>query len=560
MKRGIVSFLVLVNLILPLKAYSQSELVPIEHPVYEFLKKMQVEQVIPGYSSSNLPISRSRVSGYLKEIGREGKLSNSDKAFLKEYATEFSFDLEKTGSRNVTIFGETKGNIFSERNYRYLYGYSDTNASFWINSILRTEFSANQGDSLLNKSAGISDIGLRVRGDLYHRLGYSLDVMTGKRISGTSGSSEFLMKTNNTLKSDRNFISDGSYYANYRGYVRYQSENEFFSITAGHDKLSKGTGYLSKLFLSESAPAFSFIKLDLNYKKISYSFFYGSIKGDSVNVELQSKNIAGHRLDVRFSDNFRAGFYESVITCNDPFSFSLFNPLSFLTSADLNSGASETTVNNSLMGFDIEIMPVRNLSVQATFLVDDFNLKSLTDTSYLANDNKFGYQLGVTWAKAFGVSSLMMSAEYTRLDPFVYSHRKNKSSYTNWGISLGNQLPPNSDEIAFGLKWNLSPKIFINTNLAFQRSAYGIIFDENGKLLYNFGGDINYGYGDFYIIKNKFLNGNRINKAFFSFRAKTEFFRQIYVNFLYRYSDYNLLYCNKRIHDNTFIISTELGF
>lgn len=560
MIRGIVSFIAAIIVILPLRVRAQTELVPVEHPVYDFLKKMQVEDVIPGYSSSSLPLSRQKIAGYLKSISGNTGISNSDRAFLEEYNTEFFFDEGKGSSRNISIIDGSGKNIFSDKSYRYLYGYSDSNSAFWVNSVIRSEFSANQGDSLLNKTAGTTDAGFRLRGTLFRRVGFSLEVHTGKKIYGNEGSSEYLINTNNELKSDREFISDGTYYTNYRGYVRYQTPGEFLSITAAHDKMTIGTGYMSRLFLSESAPAFSFLRIDLNYKRISYSFFYGSLKGDSVNVELQSKNIAGHRLDVKFTDNFKAGFYESIITSNDPFSFSLFNPLSFLTSADLNSGAKETTGNNSLMGFDIEYQPLRNLSLQGTFLIDDLNLSTLTDTSYLGNENKFGYQLGIMWSKAFNVSSLVLTAEYTRLDPFVYSHRKNKSSYTNWGISLGNQLPPNSDETAFGLKWNLSPKIIINTNLAFQRSAFGIIFDENGKLLYNFGGDINYGYGDYYIIKNKFLNGYRINKTFLTIQAKTQILRQFYMNFLYRYSRYNLLYCDKRIHDNTLIISAELGF
>ncbi|MCE1164425.1 MAG: capsule assembly Wzi family protein [Bacteroidetes bacterium] len=550
----------MILLLLPLKVYAQAELVPVEHPVYTFLKKMQIENVIQDYSSSSLPLSRQKVAQYLETAGKNKTLSATDRDFLEEYTAEFYFDMKKDASKNVTIFGDRKGNILSGRNFRYLYGYSDSSAALWINSVVRTDFYSNNGDSLLNRSAGTADIGFTARGSLLGKVGYSLEMHTGRKISGSESSSDFLKQMSNELKSDREFVSDGTYYANYRGYVRYQAPSGFLGVTAGHDKITIGTGYMSKLFLSESAPAFSFLKLDLNYKAISYSFFYGSLKGDSVNVELKSKNIAGHRLDVRFTDRFRAGFYESIIISNDPFSFSFINPLSFLTSADLNSGAKETTLNNSVMGIDFEFQPVKNVAIQGTLLIDDLNLKTLTDTSYFGNENKFGYQAGIIWSKAFNVSSLVLTAEYTRLDPFVYSHRTNKSSYTNWGISLGSQLPPNSDEIAVGVQWRISPKIQIFSDYRFQRSAYGIIFDENGKLLYNFGGDINYGYGDYYIIGNRFLNGNRVNKSFFSLQAKTELTRQIYVNFLYRYSDYNLLYSNSQIHDNTLVFSAKLVF
>lgn len=542
------------------RAEGQIELVPAEHPVYDYLKKMQVEGVIPEYTSANLPLSRKVIGNYIDKILTSSNLSGIDIKLAKEYYTEFSYDIRKDPSRYTSILGTKRGNLFSDEKFRYLYGFTDTNASLFLNTIVGFEFSGNEGDSLSNNTATLSDIGFRARGTLYDRAGYSIELQTGKRIAGTSESSEFLKMTNTLLRTDREFALHGNYYVNYRGHVRYQTPGGFLSLTAGHEKISIGSGYISKLFYSKDAPPFSFIKLDLSYKKFAYSFFYGSLKGDSIGVELKSKNIAGHRLDINFSDKFRAGFYESIVISNDPFSFSFFNPFSFLTSADLNSGAKETTLNNTLMGVDLEYIPFKNLSVQATFLIDDLNLSTISDTSYVGNENKFGYQIGLLWNKAFTLDNLTFKVEYTRLDPFVYSHRTNKSTYTNWGISLGSQLPPNSDEIALESDLWLSSRININCKYTFQRSGFGIIFDENGKLLYNFGGDINYGFGDYNIIKNRFLNGNRINKSFFTINLNTQLIRQFYLNVMYRYSNYNLLYANGNYRDNTFKFGFKFHF
>ncbi len=552
MNRISIIFILIASVFIINRAEGQIELVPVEHPVYEFLKKMQVEGVIPEYSSANLPLSRKAVGNYIDKILNSRTLSGIESKLAKEFYNEFYYDVRKDPSRYTSIFGTKRGNLFSDEKFRYLYGFTDTNASLFFNTIVEFEISGNEGDSLLNNTATISDLGLIARGTLYDKVGYSINIQAGKKVAGTSESSEFLKMTNTTLKTDREFRLHGNYYTNYRGHARYQTPGGFLSLTAGHEKISIGSGYISKLFYSNDAPPFSFIKLDLSYKKFAYSFFYGSLRGDSIGVELNSKNIAGHRLDVNFSDKFRAGFYESIVISNDPFSFSFFNPFSFLTSADLNSGAKETTLNNTLMGIDLEYVPFKNLSIQATFLIDDLNLSTISDTSYVGNENKFGYQLGILWSRAFTLDNLILKVEYTRLDPFVYSHRSNKSTYTNWGISLGSQLPPNSDEIALETDLWLSSRININCNYTFQRSAFGIIFDENGKLLYNFGGDINYGFGDYNIIKNRFLNGNRINKSFFTLNLNAQLFRQFYLNVMYRYSYFDLLYKNGNNCDNTF--------
>jgi len=560
MNRISIIFILIASVFIIKRGECQMELVPVEHPVYEFLKKMQVEGVIPEYSSANLPLSRKAVGNYIDKILSSRTLSGIESKLAKEYHTEFYFDVRKDPSRYTSILGTKRGNLFSDEKFRYLYGFTDTNASFFLNSIAGFEFSGNEGDSLLNNTAALSELGFRARGTLYDKVGYSIELRAGKKIAGTSESSEFLKMTNTFLRTDREFRLHGNYYTNYRGHVRYQTPGGFLSLTAGHEKISIGSGYISKLFYSNDAPPFSFIKLDLSYKKFAYSFFYGSLKGDSIGVELKSKNIAGHRLDVNFSEKFRAGFYESIVISNDPFSFSFFNPFSFLTSADLNSGAKETTQNNTLMGVDLEYLPIKNISIQATFLIDDLNLSTISDTSYIGNENKFGYQVGILWNKAFTLDNLSLKFEYTRLDPFVYSHRTNKSTYTNWGISLGSQLPPNSDEIAIESDLWLSSRININCNYTFQRSGFGIILDENGKLLYNFGGDINYGFGDYNIIKNRFLNGNRINKSFFTINLSTQLIRQFYLNVMYRYSNYNMLYANGTYIDNTFKFGFKFQF
>lgn len=552
MNRISIIFILIVSVFIIKRGECQMELVPVEHPVYEFLKKMQVEGIIPEYSSANLPLSRKAVGNYIDKILSSRTLSGIESKLAKEYHTEFYYDVIKDPSRYTSILGTKRGNFFSDEKFRYLYGFTDTNASFFLNSISGFEFYGNEGDSLLNNTAALSELGFRARGTLYDKVGYSIELRAGKKIAGTSESSEFLKMTNTFLRTDREFRLHGNYYTNYRGHVRYQTPGGFLSLTAGHERISIGSGYISKLFYSNDAPPFSFIKLDLSYKKFAYSFFYGSLKGDSIGVELKSKNIAGHRLDVNFSEKFRAGFYESIVISNDPFSFSFFNPFSFLTSADLNSGAKETTQNNTLMGVDFEYLPIKNISIQATFLIDDLNLSTISDTSYIGNENKFGYQVGILWNKAFTLDNLSLKFEYTRLDPFVYSHRTNKSTYTNWGISLGSQLPPNSDEIAIESDLWLSSRININCNYTFQRSGFGIIFDENGKLLYNFGGDINYGFGDYNIIKNRFLNGDRINKSFFTLNFNAQLLRQLYLNVMYRYSYYALLYANGSYSDNTF--------
>ncbi|MEO6695110.1 MAG: hypothetical protein ABIY50_08105, partial [Ignavibacteria bacterium] len=278
----------------------------------------------------------------------------------------------------------------------------------------------------------------------------------------------------------------------------------------------------------------AFAKIDLSYKSLNYSFFYGSLNGDSAGLipkPLSSKNIASHYLNINFSPSFKMNFWESVIISNQPFSFTYLNPVSFLTSADLSSGKEQTTENNALIGIDLEFIPLKNFSFQSSLLIDDLTFGTLFKKDSL-NENKFGYQLGAMWANDLNMS---ISLEFTHLDPFVYSHRTNKSTYTNYSLSLGHKLPPNSDEIAAKISFDLTNRIKLDLLFQHQRSGEGIILDSSGKIIANYGGNINFGLGDAYLRTNGFLDGIRINRDILTAGFYWEPLRQFFIEGKFQY-------------------------
>ena len=76
------------------------------------------------------------------------------------------------------------------------------------------------------------------------------------------------------------------------------------------------------------------------------------------------------------------------------------------------------------------VIPVRKLALQGSFLLDDFEFSTLFESNAKVT-NKFRFQLGLLWADAFTIPNLDFKSEYTRLDPYVYSHVSNKTNYTN---------------------------------------------------------------------------------------------------------------------------------
>ncbi|MCU0373487.1 MAG: capsule assembly Wzi family protein [Ignavibacteria bacterium] len=544
--------------------FAQVEYAPVNHPVYEFLKRMSLKDFIKDYNSASLPLSRDKISRYLMEAElNKSRMSSVDKKILQDYYAEFSYDINRNLSGSYSLFSDLKSfDVFNDKKQKYLYAFADSNASLFWDITGNAYQITSAGDSLGDHNITLGELGTRIRGTLFNSVGYYLRMSNGQKIAGDQSDVDFSVQVVPKLKANTKYLYEENNFDTYEGYIRYATNNEWLSLVAGKEAMTYGFGYIDKLFMSNNTVPFSFIKLDLEYKALKYSFLYGSLKGDSLGIDIQYKNIATHRLDIGISNSVRFGFWESIITSDDAFNFTYINPLSFLRSADYNAGENQSgNKNNALMGFDIEVIPVKNLSAQATLLIDDLNFSSLFSNEkngQVANDNRFGYQLGIMWSDAFTLPNLTGIVEYTRLDPFVYTHRTNKSQYTNWGLPLGHNLPPNSDEIAVKFKSNIYSRLDATITYRHQRSGNEVVLNGD-TLVYNAGGDINRGDGDV-VTENEFLQGDRTDRDIVQLDLIWQPLRQYYLIFSYKYLNYNLLYNSTKKSDNIFFGTVKIDF
>lgn len=541
--------------------FSQVELVPVTNPVYDYLKKMQLEGNIEDYNSANIPVSRKEVAGYLKLIQTHSeKLSKIDKQFLNDYNIEFEYDISGETKNQRSLFSQFNGeNIISDKYQKYLYYYTDTNSAFFLDGIGNISHRESNGDSISINSITLGESGFRLRGTLFNSLGFYLRASNGQKLSGKDKDVSFAANTDPKLQSSEKWVNERKNFDSYEGYLRYQTNSNWFGLTVGREAVNQGFGYIDKMFLSNNAVPFDMIKVDLKYKIFKYSFIYGSIKGDSLGVEMPWKSIATHRLDLNFSRVFKMGFTETLIISTAPFSLNYLNPFGFIVSGDLNTGGKNTYQNNAIMGVDIEINPVKNIAMQGTLLIDDLNLATITKYDYSSNENKFGFQAGGIWTDAFNLPNLTFALEYTRLNPFVYAHRSNKNQYTNWGLSLGHALPPNSDEVAAKLKVDITSRIILNLLYQYQRSGDGFEYDQFGNVIINYGGTINRGDFDFKI-NNVFLNGHRINRSIFTFNLLYQPLRQYYLAIKYQYKLSDSKYLGKNFKDSFFFLTLGIDY
>jgi hypothetical protein len=542
-------FLLLFVLLLTKTSVSQVELVPLTNPIYSYLDRMFTNKIITGYSTSMAPISRREAANLLMEIDtKRKKISKTDRTLLDYYKVEFEYDMYGTIKNSSSFFSKKGvGELFSNKKQKYLYNTADSSVSFFWDALGELRYMAVEGDSSGKPHVLLGQLGTRIRGTFFNSVGYYLRLSNGSRIGGTQEDAAATSFLDPVLQSTRKYVSEGSKtFDSYEGYLRYAPATEWIGLTVGRDALSFGTGYIDKLFLSNKNIApFDFLKLDLKYKKVKYSFFHSSITGnDSAGKQLSSKYLVFHRLELGpfFNNSFKIGFNEMVVYSNIPINFAFINPISFLTSADLNTELPGKNSNNTLLGLDFQVFPVKNFSFQASLLIDDLNFETLGNDSTKGNDNKFAMQGGINWQNFATVPNLNFMYEYTRIDPFVYAHREINNSYSNWGLSIGHALNPNSDEHAFKLAYNFGSRVYAAVTYKMQRTGLNY-YDSLGNFV-NVGSDILDGSNDF-LRKNTFLAGTRLNRSIIMAELVFEPIKQYF--FTIRYQRRNFDYVDKNI-------------
>ncbi len=510
-------------------AEAQRELVPSDHPIYRFLLRQQLEEHINGFHWGMLPLSRKEVTEFLRTLRSDSVralLSETDRKILSDYCVEFSHDLDQTDSASESFIPSWRlSGILSDERQKSLYSYADTGVTLVVDALGDVSRRNTWGDSLGKADAVLGELGVRIRGTFHDRLGFYLQATNGSLLSG----SHSVALLDNRLVANNRFNSQGStFYDMTRGYIRYDAD--WLSVMAGREQLLWGAGYADRAVFSDNTAPFDFFRIDLQEGSFHYAFVHGSLVGaDSTGHTLSSKYIAAHRVEFNVGKRVRIGFSEAVLYSLQPPNFALMNPFTFLTSAELSTEMpqKEDNAHNTIMWLDVEVTPVKNIRAFGSILVDDLKFGTLTKTDISGNSNKLGWQAGILVNDAFEIPTLVLTSEYTRINPFVLTHWTNYNSYTNWGLSLGPSVPPNTDEWLFQAEYSFSSRLSLRGTVRFQRSGENIL-DQSGNLIYDAGSNILLGQ-DHLVHPNIFLEGRRVDRTIGIIHAEWQPIRQYFL-------------------------------
>ena len=145
---------------------------------------------------------------------------------------------------------------------------------------------------------------------------------------------------------------------------------------------------------------------------------------------------------------------------------------------------------NALIGLSAKYKFTDRVNAYGQLIIDEFSSSDIFggEGSY---KNKTGYQLGVKYYDAFGLSNLYLQAEYNRVRPYTYSHNTIVLNYGHNNQSMAHTLGANFSEF-IGIARYQRGRIFADAKVIVAKRGLELDTQEDAVF---FGGDI-YGTED----------------------------------------------------------------
>jgi len=487
--------------LLQVQLYSQVEFVPGSNPVYGFLERMDALHLIKKYDSFQKPKTRKAIAAYLLQVNKtERELDLIDNRIFTDLKSEFNIELYETTNTYQSLLAGDKYEPLSQKE-KFFYFNSGEKGNLFINLTADGDFISHQSNSSEN-NAGLLNAGGIIRGTLMNTFGFYIQGSNGfssgnKKAALQKKELQYNFKFNESV--EQTFFDDNE------GHLSF--DFDWLNLKIGRDRLMLGYGE-NKAILSDDSPKFDYLQLQFNYGIFSFSSFHGKLLGQSsfapdtvtggTNV-IKEKYIAYHRLGFNLSDDFTLGAGEIIIYGDRPLEFSYLNPFNFYKSVEHNNRDRD----NAMVFFDLENRSIKGLKLFAMVLLDDINYGKLGTGWY---GNQTLWDLGVSSYNLYRIIPLDFHFEYTRVEPYVFTHRLLNNNFTNFGYGLSSVLAPNSELFFSKINYRLNHRFKVS--FSFSYTIHGANYlDAQGNITKNVGGDFSFGHRVGDSETTKFLDG-----------------------------------------------------
>lgn len=481
-------------LLIPESIYGQSSLVPSYHPVYEWLYLQRVKGILPDFNYESLPLSRATILNHLQSLSESERLEGKERRTLKSFTNEFDPSHLNSDEVHSLITNDSKLSLNRFKNWawsdneKHLFSLNDSSGFIILDHGFGRRAMFVKDGSVNRKAPYILNQHWRTYGSYKNFIGYHAELIRAvpvgyQRIFEYDGFYSYNWKF---LRNE----SNNNYH--YEGYVT--ANYSFFEGSIGRGNIKKGVGSTENLAFSRSGYPSDWIRLKVGKSKVSYELIHGKPSWQSTRKPLDedstifTKNsperwYAYHEVRVKPFSWLTLSAYEMINYSNRGAEISYINPINRYAFAEWELQDQDNGWNGGYLILNL----FKGVEFSTELLIDDLgNKRDIIGKKQFPANSRFARKYGLHYVTS---GALQLWVEYTRIDPFIYSHFYRLNTHTDKGIGLGSQIGPNSDRLESGIKlWGVG-RSFMSISYSVNRQGLDI-FDDTGNKIFLAGASV----------------------------------------------------------------------
>jgi len=428
--------------------------------VYSYLYRLSQKGLID-FQDIIRPISRNQIGNLLIELeGKSTQLSSVEKKELVFYLQEF---------RPIKVDDFGKIQFIKKDVNKRLRGLFINTKDFQMNAdpMGGVTHISGSGKSITQLSNGFNlwgqskGFGFQFYYRDYTETGKGID--TFRKESPEPG----IIQLYNPSATNQNF-------SEIRASISYSWKNG--SISIGKDHLLWGYGENGRIVLSDKAPTYPQIRFDYKpFNWLQFNYTHASLNSNIIDsnasyntgtvgtgtgemrIQYIPKYLATHTLIFKPTKGLDIAIGESIVY-SDKIDIGFLIPINFFKIYDNNR--SNYLLNAGSNGqFFIQVSSrnhIKKTHLYGSLFIDEIRVSEMFNKAKARN--QLGFTFGGSITDVF-ISYLTLGAEYTRVNPFVYSNLLPAQFYTQYQYPLGDWMGNNFDRSTFFVKFTPLPRL-----------------------------------------------------------------------------------------------------
>ncbi len=428
---------------------------PLYEDVYNFLRRVSQKGIIE-FDDLIRPLPRKYISDKLSEADSlSSQLTSLERDELKFFLKDFYHERWLSEGNNkqtehLDYFG------FDPADRWRMFSYGGDGFKLNANLILGAEIGSVKDAKQTHFWNGIYAYGY-----IYDVLGFSFDFRDNTE-SGTTldKTKSFTPETGVNARTDintYNYPPDKMEYSEAK--MMLATDWKWGSLAAGKEFLEWGYGDNGLLVMSQKAPSFPLIRLDVNpVEWLSFNYFHAWLASDVVDTTsfyptengdqrflFRKKFLASHTLTVKPTQGLDISIGESIVYA-DQLEFLYLIPITFFRLADhyLSRQANSAGGNSQFFASVSSKNHIKNTHLYGTLFIDELTLGGLFESEKQRNQIAFTLGSSVT---DLPLENLTLKLEYSKIYPYTYQHYINTTTYESASYILGHWMNTNADQV-----------------------------------------------------------------------------------------------------------------